>query len=1568
MSGKRAPPRLPPPPVPKSPASSPQVSEQYYEELIAKLPTRAPIFLPTERMSLEQRIEGVKRVHEIYTERLDKIYRPKLRALRERFQGRDRCFVIGNGPSLNKTDLSMLRNEVTFAVNGFFLKSRELDWKPTFYVVEDHLVAEDRREWINAFEGPIKLFPVYLAYCIEEADDTIFYNHRPRVSYPHGFDFSRDAAKITYTGCTVTFSCLQLAHYLGFKSTYLIGVDSDYELPKDVEQSQSYGVGVLDMQSDDPNHFNPDYFGKGFRWHDPQVDKMLDAYAEARKVVDQTEQRIYNAGIGGRLEVFERVAFGKIFPDARAPDELEAEAAAREELRATGGQPVQHFMGTHPKLLLLDHTCIGDGTATGEVKATILDSWPADRLLQVYQVKPGYLGLRGPDGNRQFAVETDVAAESELSRIVGDFGADLILYRPVPRTQTLHRFSMDTIAESKTPLATWIMDDWPAVVGNTSPDEASQLVGDFERLLERSSLRLSIGTHMSEAFEKRYGGTFVPFANGVDPSQWPRPRTRPPQTFTVRYAGSLAEDMGLESVLRIAQAVEQLSGEGYDIRFEIKTRPYWHSKAAALFESLGKTTLSTENLTAEEYRAWLSEADVLVIAYNFDQTSIAYVRYSIANKLPESLASGAVVLAHGPPEVATIKVLLEIEPKLVVPAPSIEAIRERLSEHARSPFRRLDYAETGQRWAFNSCNAFTIRDRFARTLADVVTKAQGDTQRQDAVLAAFKALVQTAPAQNASAAGAIGAHPQTPPLPKPAVLPTPRTTTQHPASSTAPVPAAPVLAATVMPAKRRDEQLATQQARPPVDKAATSANALNGSAPYTLAAAQPTPRAIPVPKPAVAPLAQPIKPPPGLARPVDVSLRREAWRQRAGLDIPVPAVAQGISPEPAPVPSPSAASHEPRPREMTGTAEPVGFGSDRNDTSAQSVGTGFNTVVTLAALALVVGGAAFGWLASTDQLPAYAPLAMPALAAMLAGLGLVALLKRLDASLRARDTRLDDLRAALEQARADSQRAIADRVAAATREAAQATGDRIDLENRARAASERQLATSLHASFAQTGETVKRDLESGLSRLRAEVSELRQMEGRITAIVDRKVDGLRGQLDKIDGRVSGQAGSVAALEQRLIEASARPAEEARKQAVKQGEFEARLWSALDGKVVDLAKQQLAASETARTEAIEGLTAHMQEALDAKVGDLAAKLSSTDDAIKTALQQTASGLEAKLVKVSEEAQAVSRRLGELVASDQQLAAESASVKKAVADLAARVEPLKAELSATSSTLVSATVEAKRVLSERIDGLASSTDKHYSGVGETLKSVESRLARTEKNSVSLHLASALRAMRPIWGGGSAVEALKLQAEVEHGHELMLAVLADTEKSSPGSLAGRSLIEIGTTRENDPAQGSTQKLALFTALTGMRFVSVDMDPQNTQAALAVLRYINPGAQAITAKGEIYLRQHVSELHYVYLDAFDFYHNNHSEARQERYRRFLGTEINDLECWRMHADCAETIIARMVEGGIVVLDDTWTDQNGVYEGKGKLAMPLLLDNGFVPIGRRRRTIALRRTSVRSE
>ncbi|MFD0987439.1 6-hydroxymethylpterin diphosphokinase MptE-like protein [Methyloligella solikamskensis] len=699
-------------------------NQREYIATVRTLPTQDEIFLPTERLSPRQRLDGIRRVSAIY-DQLDTVYRDKLRALREQYKGTKRCFVIGNGPSLNRTDLSVLKDEVTFAVNGFFLKTRDLDWLPTFYVVEDHLVAEDRCEWINAFEGPTKLFPAYLGYCLDEADDTIFFNHQGRVSFPHGFDFSTDAAEITYTGCTVTFTSLQLAAYLGFEEIYLIGVDASYDIPKDAQNSTAYKVGVLDMKSDDPNHFNPDYFGKGFRWHDPQVDQMLGAYEEAKRITDDLGQTIYNATVGGMLEVFPRRDYVDLFDDVKSPEEMDALDAEAEEADAESAAD-EAFAEQAPRLLVFDITRCGDGTATGEVKANLLAGWPSDRLLQVYNHNGREVGLADgldPDTGRQASAE-------EVRRAIAAFRPDLILYRPVPDVPHLHAVAMESIDRYRVPLVTWIMDDWPSRVKNDDPAQYEILDADFCELLDQSAMRLSICDAMSEAFEARYGHSFQAFANGIDPTEWPRPRTRPPGPLTIRHVGSLADNMRAASVLQVAEAVEQLAEEGLPVRFEIKTRAGWANKVGRYFNVFGHTRLITDEMSAAEYREWLRDCDVSLVAYNFDGESLDYVRYSMANKLPECLASGTVVFAFGPRGIATMDYIAESDAAVVVDENDIEAVKSALRDLADDPFLRFDYAERAQSVAFSRHRLANLRQGLREVMLTAASSATRPMPRE----------------------------------------------------------------------------------------------------------------------------------------------------------------------------------------------------------------------------------------------------------------------------------------------------------------------------------------------------------------------------------------------------------------------------------------------------------------------------------------------------------------------------------------------------------------------------------------------------------------------------------------------------------------------------------------------------------------------------------------------------------------------------------------------------------------------------------------------------------------------
>lgn len=186
-------------------------------------------------------------------------------------------------------------------------------------------------------------------------------------------------------------------------------------------------------------------------------------------------------------------------------------------------------------------------------------------------------------------------------------------------------------------------------------------------------------------------------------------------------------------------------------------------------------------------------------------------------------------------------------------------------------------------------------------------------------------------------------------------------------------------------------------------------------------------------------------------------------------------------------------------------------------------------------------------------------------------------------------------------------------------------------------------------------------------------------------------------------------------------------------------------------------------------------------------------------------------------------------------------------------------------------------------------------------------------------------------------------------EHGHQLLITHLGHHFNEYIAALSDRKavLIEIGSTREDVQGQGSTRKLADFCSEHDIHFTTVDMDPHNTRQAEMLFEDMDANCRAVNAKGEDFLRDYDGPIDFLFLDAYDFDHGKHSALRQERYEKFLEGRISDGECHRMHLECARHAAEKVPADGLVCVDDAWLE-SGSWMGKGTLAVPYLLENGF--------------------
>jgi hypothetical protein len=237
-------------------------------------------------------------------------YRPNLLTnLKNRYQGQ-RCFIMGNGPSLNQTNLELLETEYVWGVNRCYLLFERIRWRPSFYVTNDQrltqYIANELVQMVKESPTCLYFFPSNFRdqKILSNDLNAYWYNNKILESDQVCSDwvFSTDPSKWVAAS----------AAYLGFSPIYMIGCDTSYVVPNTVmvEDSDDH---LISSQDDDPNHFAPEYLGAGVKWTAPDTDMMICQYKKSKLLLDKLGVDVYNATVGGSLEVFQRIHLEDVF-------------------------------------------------------------------------------------------------------------------------------------------------------------------------------------------------------------------------------------------------------------------------------------------------------------------------------------------------------------------------------------------------------------------------------------------------------------------------------------------------------------------------------------------------------------------------------------------------------------------------------------------------------------------------------------------------------------------------------------------------------------------------------------------------------------------------------------------------------------------------------------------------------------------------------------------------------------------------------------------------------------------------------------------------------------------------------------------------------------------------------------------------------------------------------------------------------------------------------------------------------------------------------------------------------
>lgn len=231
------------------------------------------------------------------------------KSIKNKYFGK-KVFLVGNGPSLNKTPLYLLKNEYTMCFNRFYLFLERLNWAPNFYSTTDNLVLNDL---LNELDQIVPLTEYSFFPGVHFRGDKfigkINYENVLFTKQLFGRGVSHALPNI-YPGGTTIYEGLQILKFLGFSEIYLIGVDMSYSIHQTAKKKQKKGIDIQSQNDDDPNHFDPRYFGKNRQYHQPEkfvVDNILDDMEYISKNLG--ECKVYNIGFDSKLKSFPKKDF-----------------------------------------------------------------------------------------------------------------------------------------------------------------------------------------------------------------------------------------------------------------------------------------------------------------------------------------------------------------------------------------------------------------------------------------------------------------------------------------------------------------------------------------------------------------------------------------------------------------------------------------------------------------------------------------------------------------------------------------------------------------------------------------------------------------------------------------------------------------------------------------------------------------------------------------------------------------------------------------------------------------------------------------------------------------------------------------------------------------------------------------------------------------------------------------------------------------------------------------------------------------------------------------------------------
>ena len=153
----------------------------------------------------------------------------------------NRCFILGTGESTNKQDLTLLKNEISIGINGFFTHKDIQIISPKYYLVNSIFalhgdILEESRyiDWLKAMDETLNNKTIMFMDISDKfyIEKYMLFNNKTIYWYQQEYYFKAKIEKINLQrlekGSSVSELAISVALHLGFESIYMLGIDHNW--------------------------------------------------------------------------------------------------------------------------------------------------------------------------------------------------------------------------------------------------------------------------------------------------------------------------------------------------------------------------------------------------------------------------------------------------------------------------------------------------------------------------------------------------------------------------------------------------------------------------------------------------------------------------------------------------------------------------------------------------------------------------------------------------------------------------------------------------------------------------------------------------------------------------------------------------------------------------------------------------------------------------------------------------------------------------------------------------------------------------------------------------------------------------------------------------------------------------------------------------------------------------------------------------------------------------------------------------------------------------------------------